>query len=71
MTCTACREEAARWLDYRPARTVRIAAGAAYDDTAAGVADNRRVRFEAWRTLVREQRARIYAECDHVSKVDR
>ena len=67
-TCPPCRALADKWLYSNPARVlgggVRIASGAAYDDTAAGVADNRRGRYEQWRRLVREQIALIVEGCE-------
>jgi hypothetical protein len=37
--------------------------GTPYDVSAAGMRDKQRARYETWRTLVREQMARIAGQC--------
>ena len=66
--CAACAAERDRWLATKPSTLVpqharAIACGAAYDDTPAGVRDNTRARYEAWRQLVNEARQDIKERC--------
>lgn len=65
--CAACALARERWLDTTPTMLdtpgFTFGSGAAYDGTVAGVAGNRRARYERWRVLVREQRAAILAAC--------
>lgn len=64
--CAGCRAAQTAWYDSRPSQVIprfAIAAGATYDDTAAGVADSRRARHQQWAALVREQVAGIAAAC--------
>lgn len=66
--CPTCREEQFRWLDTRPQDMFRglgyiTQARAGYDNTPAGIRDNRKARYERWRTLVRDQIAEIADDC--------
>ncbi len=64
--CRECRDLYDRWLDTSPAIVspgVKIASGAAYDDTAAGAEANRRRRVDDWRALVNRQHALIHDIC--------
>jgi hypothetical protein len=62
--CDACKAQSDAWLDYRITKPVKIASGAAYDDTLAGVADARKARFEEWRSTIRSQQAAIKRICE-------
>ena len=62
--CDDCKRQHDAWLDYRLPSRLKIASGAAYDDTAKGVADARRGRFEQWRNLIRAQQAAIRRICE-------
>jgi len=62
--CDECQAKSQSWLDYRVAPRLKIASGASRDDTAAGVADARRGRFDQWRTTVRDQQALIKSICE-------
>jgi len=66
--CPACRDEQWWWLNTRPQDMFRelgyiTQARAGYDATPAGIRDNRKARYERWRTLVRDQIAGIAADC--------
>lgn len=65
--CGGCRAEIYRWQDTKPSVLlgggIRINSHAAYDDTPAGVAANRRRRWEDWRDLVVRQSNLIRDSC--------
>ncbi|WP_179475353.1 hypothetical protein [Mycolicibacterium vinylchloridicum] len=61
--CDECQAKSDKWLDYRVPRQLKISSGAAYDDTAAGVADARKARYGQWRTTIREQQQAIRRIC--------
>ena len=66
--CAECSAESARWLDTRPSTLIprmgfAYGSGAAYDASAAGIADNRAAHHEQWVATVRYQRALIVAGC--------
>lgn len=64
--CPECRDLRDRWVHTSPAIVrpgIRIAAKATYDDTPAGVRDNRANQIADWRDLVDRQIALIYDIC--------
>lgn len=62
--CDSHRAEWMTWLDYPMSSSPGVVtSGAAYDDTAAGSRDRRRIRFEHWRRMIREQQARVVEAC--------
>lgn len=64
--CAKCSAEIWRWRDTTPRilrAGIRISNHAAYDDTAHGMATNRRRRWEDWRDLVVHQTGLIRAHC--------
>jgi hypothetical protein len=63
--CNECRGAQDKWLDTGPQmlRGIRIASGAAYDDTAGGAPANRNNRVDDWRRLVNFQTALIARTC--------
>lgn len=73
--CPPCAEESNRWLHATPqqlfpAHALAVQAHAAYDLTAAGMADRRHARWIRWRNLVRSQRRLIADRCrshDHAA----
>lgn len=62
--CGPCREASDAWLDYKITPALKIASGAARDDTAAGLADRRRARYEEWKATITRQQALIRAQCE-------
>jgi hypothetical protein len=69
MSCQPCHDEINRWVDTSPHmfRGLRFASHASYDDTPAGVRNNRTARWERWRDLVNAQTRLILDQCarDH------
>lgn len=64
MLCPSCKAESDAWLDYRLPRRLKIASGAAYDDTVRGVRDNRKARYEEWRNTILLHRDLIKRICE-------
>lgn len=61
--CDDCHAEQLAWLDYRVKPRNKFANHAAYDDTPAGMRDNRRGRYAEWRDTVNFQHALIRKLC--------
>ena len=61
--CATCQARHDDWLDYRLPTRVKIASGASRDDTVAGVAEARKVRFQEWRDTINRQQALIRSQC--------
>ena len=66
--CSPCSTESARWLDTSPMTllprlSIAYGSGAAYDASAAGIAERRRTWHDEWAATVRRQRAMIAAGC--------
>lgn len=67
--CPDCYTKDQGWLMYKPLRRdkrwgpIKIASGAAYDDTPRGVADNLKRRADDAYDLIRFQRALIAQIC--------
>lgn len=61
--CSPCQLASDAWLDYRVNPPLKIASGSSRDDTAAGVADGLRARYEEWRNTIRNQQALIQKLC--------
>lgn len=72
--CPDCSDEWFRWLDTRPSmlRGIRIANGAASDDTPMGNRSNRQNRYADWAAIVRFQQNLITEQCarDHAPAAD-
>lgn len=60
MMCQPCAEASNKWLDYRIKPSFQIHQ---VDDTARGVNDKRKRRFEDWRDLIKTQQAMIADQC--------
>jgi hypothetical protein len=66
--CGPCQAERDRWLDTTPATLIprpgfAHGSGAAYDVSAAGMAERRRARYEEWRRTVRHGREMVAVAC--------
>lgn len=61
--CPSCRADRDAWLRYRPVYPIKIASGASYDDSVAGVMANRQARADATYQLIRDQIALIERIC--------
>ncbi|AGM13275.1 hypothetical protein PBI_NEWMAN_78 [Mycobacterium phage Newman] len=71
--CAACQAASDKWLDYRITPSIKIASGAARDDTVEGVRDARAAHFQEWRDTINRQQALIRKQCvsaGHVTIVD-
>ena len=65
MLCLECRKKYDAWLSAPMSRSgIRIANGAAYDDTLPGLLDKRRARADAHWKLVRQQTQAIKQICE-------
>lgn len=69
--CAVCRAEQDKWTHMSPETArrimqpgIRIGNGAAYDDTPAGMAANRRRRVDDFYALVRRQHVLIADSCE-------
>lgn len=66
--CRPCSDERMRWLDTTPQQMFPglgfiTQAAAAYDFTARGMADSRRIRHERWLSVVRFQMQLVADAC--------
>lgn len=70
--CAPCKDERARWLDYRLPRTFGIAygSGTPYDVSPAGLRGCQRGRYETWRETIKFNRDLIARTCRQHRHVD-